>query len=499
MIAILTSLLLLACAFLIYQRHKRSSLSISKIPAPKGWPLLGNLPLITLSVSDLMDTIHNKFAKQFHRQGIFKLQFGPLNYVFLTSPDTIGKLLLSCANIAKASGYKFHKEMLGDGLLLASGLKWHRDRRFLQSAFHVKHNECYNAIFNDVSKTLLGVLKLQSEPADLRGVLVACIQDAAFRMTLGRDLGVQKKQHPLTTNLLKVGKNTDTRVTNPFLYSDYLYKLFTGKDTYSESCAAIRQLINELISERKIQLVKAMDRETCDTSTKPMIDMLLEFHLKDPSHFTVDDIRDQLITFIVAAYHTTGALVTFLLTYLAKHSKIQRMVQQELDLIFPSKQELQVSSEQLKQMPFTEAVIKETLRLVAPGHIIGRKLSEDLDLGDYIVPKGKDVFIAIHALHRRAELYVDAEEFRPERWLPGFEHLRSKHPFAFLPFSGGLRACIGQRVAINEIKIILCHVMQSFDVLPKEDGEIKIGFDAATKLAVPFPIAFQPRINKQES
>lgn len=115
----------------------------------------------------------------------------------------------------------------------------------------------------------------------------------------------------------------------------------------------------------------------------------------------------------------------------------------------------------MSDMKYLERVIKEAMRLYPPVPIIGRKLSEDVQLDGYCIPAGCMIKIDLYNLHRDPRYFVDPEKFDPDRFLPEFSN---RHPYAYIPFSAGPRNCIGQKFASYEEKAVICAIMRNFKI-----------------------------------
>ena len=119
--------------------------------------------------------------------------------------------------------------------------------------------------------------------------------------------------------------------------------------------------------------------------------------------------------------------------------------------------------DQLNQLSYLDAVIKETMRLIPPAPVIMRKITNEYKSGDYTIPKGVEIFIFILGLHMNPEVYEHPTQFRPERFLIGNQS-ETENPFNYMPFSAGPRNCIGQKYAKIEMKVILAKILIKFNV-----------------------------------
>lgn len=116
----------------------------------------------------------------------------------------------------------------------------------------------------------------------------------------------------------------------------------------------------------------------------------------------------------------------------------------------------------LKKLKYLDCVIKEALRLFPSVPFFARSLGEDCHINGFKVPKGANAIIITYALHRDPRYFPEPEEFRPERFLP--ENSVGRPPYAYVPFSAGLRNCIGQRFALMEEKVIMASILRNFNV-----------------------------------
>ena len=158
-------------------------------------------------------------------------------------------------------------------------------------------------------------------------------------------------------------------------------------------------------------------------------------------------VRDQLVTFLFAGHETTASSLVWTLALLAEHPDESTQVREECRNFVKSGL---ASVAELKSLEFTRNVYQESLRLFPPSWTLARQATESTRLGSHSLKRGTLVLIGIHSIHRRPDLYPDPEQFRPSR----FERPLS-HPFGYLPFGGGSRICIGQRVAMLEAVLFL--------------------------------------------
>jgi len=185
---------------------------------------------------------------------------------------------------------------------------------------------------------------------------------------------------------------------------------------------------------------------------------LLTRMVRDPQ-FNDDLIRDQLLTLLIAGHDTSTALLAWVLYLLGKHPKALAKAQNEVDSVLGAEPP---TNDSIKELCYLDQVIKETLRLYPPIHVGNRKSAGDVSLDGYHIPKDSRVMYSIYLTHRDPEYWPNPESFKPER----FDRVQGQKPtaYAYLPFGGGPRACVGAAFAQLEVKTVLARLLQTFDL-----------------------------------
>lgn len=178
------------------------------------------------------------------------------------------------------------------------------------------------------------------------------------------------------------------------------------------------------------------------------LDLLLE--MVDKGTLTLQDVREEVDTFMFEGHDTTSAGMNWALQMLGSHPEYQAKVHQELDQVFGDDDDRDIRFDDLKNLNYLEMFIKEALRLYPSVPMFGRTLHEDCEINGFMVPASTQLLIIPFAVHRDPKHWPDPEIFDPDRFLP--ENSVGRHPFAYLPFSAGARNCIGQRFALMEEK-----------------------------------------------
>jgi cytochrome P450 len=200
--------------------------------------------------------------------------------------------------------------------------------------------------------------------------------------------------------------------------------------------------------------------------------------------FSDEEIHDHIYTFVAAGYETVALQTFFTLLLLAIHTDLQERAFREVAEVGD------INCESLNKLPYLDRVVKESMRLLPSVPIVGRETREETEIGDKKVPKGITLLIHLFNLHRRKDIWGDdAEQFNPDRFLP--ENVAKRHSCSFLPFSEGLRDCIGKVYAMYAIKTVLVTFLRQFRVTTelkleeltyKADITLKICQDAKLKV-----------------
>ena len=216
---------------------------------------------------------------------------------------------------------------------------------------------------------------------------------------------------------------------------------------YGKSLKAIDDYLYGIITDRRQQTV-----DGGPSSTVHGHDLLQ--HLIDAG---LDDnvIRDQMLTMLIAGHDTSTALLAWTFALLGQHPEIHAQVLQEIE-------QTEIKHQLL------DNVIKESLRLYPPIHIGNRRVAEDMEFTEGKVPAGERMFYSIYLTHRDPEFWENAEQFCPDR----FSHGRKTPPFAYVPFGGGPRACIGAAFGQAEARIVMTRLLQTFNFEPVNPHQI---------------------------
>jgi len=373
------------------------------------------------------------------------MQMGKYGQYAISHPDHLHELLVKqAAKFHKSADYKDkHKGLarfLGNGLVVSDGEFWKRQRRLAQPAFHAQRIGGYAETIVDYSSAMLN--------------------EAGWRA--GAALDVDQEMMRLTMLIVaRVLFNADV--------SDDSERVGQAMHAIQESTGEFDLLPHWLPTPKHIRSARAVrvldeivyriiaERRESGEDRGDLLSMMLMARDEDGNAMTDEQARDEAVTAFLAGHETTSNTLTWTWYLLSQHPEIEARLHAEIDTAL---QGHPPTLADLERLPYTDMVIKEAMRVYPPVWSISRVAIEDVQIGGYTIPKGGVVASSIYTLHHDERWYPDPERFDPERF--NAENERAIHKYAYLPFGGGPRVCIGNSFALMEARLILATVAQRY-------------------------------------
>jgi cytochrome P450 len=363
--------------------------------------------------------------------------------VHLVNPDHIHEVLVTqSAKFNKDSGYTDPVNGLarftGNGLLTSNGDFWKRQRRLAAPAFHHKRIMSYGKIMADHTETMLKTWKGR------------------------RQIDLRREMNRLTMNIVtKTLFNTDLDRD-----ADRIYNAIEAMQNASSGFNIIPRWVPTPGELRGRAAKREFDRVTnymIDLRRKSgedqgdLLTMLMMARDEDGTAMTDQQLRDEAVTIFLAGQETTANAMGWAFYLLSQHPEVEAKLHAEVDRVLAGRAP---TLEDLKQLPYTEMVVKEVLRLYPPAWLISREANDEVQIGEYTFPAGTLFGVMIYHLHRSPQWWDQPDAFIPERFSPENEHKINKR--AYIPFSNGPRICIGNTFAQMEAQIILAQVASQY-------------------------------------
>ncbi|XP_033230875.1 cytochrome P450 4C1-like [Belonocnema kinseyi] len=308
------------------------------------------------------------------------------------------------------------------------------------------------------------------------------------------------------TAVRKVGDSVVHRVCRPWLHANWVFKLFPSGMSQTKYLSTLHNFSANIIKERKKyheetggRLLKPIISERNESSSdekgqRKRMAMLDHLIAAQQNGEKIDDtgIREEVDTFIFEGHDTTSMAICFTLLMLAENEDVQERARKEVDMVL-DENDGKIGSVELQRLNYLEQCIRETLRLYPSVPLISRVLHEDLQLKNYLIPGGTNIHLHIFDLHRDPNFWPNPEKFDPDRFLT--ERIQGRHPFSYIPFSGGPRNCIGQKFAMLELKALMAHLLHNFNFQAIDHSqEITFITDIVIRPALPIRLKFISRL-----
>lgn len=404
----------------------------------------------------------------------YRVWFGPTrSAIVLCHPDTIKPVLPT--TFKEESVCRLLSPFLGVGLGLQNGERWKSTRKLLTPAFHFETIKQFIHVFEESAEALLS--KWSSTPSkevelfkdigllSLDSILKCCF---SYRS----DCQIKRAEAFMTA----IHENTQAimdRFSTPLHHFEFFYKLTAKGRTFKNNSKLLAQKADQIIRERKKNLLEEPEREAQRRQHQfDFLDILLEARRENGQNLTDEEIRAEVKTFMFAGLDTVTSAICWILYCLALHPYHQKQCHEEVDRIFVQANGLQWND--LCNLSYLKLCINESMRLYSPVPIICRRSDKEYDLQGKKFPKGTFLYINIFALHRNPHVWKNPEVFDPLRFTE--ERSRGRPSYSFIPFSTGVRNCIGQTFAMAEIKVTLAMILHRFyltvdsnHIVPMED------------------------------
>ncbi|XP_043470023.1 uncharacterized protein LOC122503517 [Leptopilina heterotoma] len=499
MIAVL--LLFIAFALIIYHYHThygKCGKLINLIPGPGITPIFGNVLQYNLPNDELW-TSQRKVNAQYYP--IVRLWLASIPVINVFHPDDVRLLLTNTTNIEKNLMYNFLQPWLGTGLLTSAGAKWQHRRKMLTPAFHFNILQDFTDIFVENAQKLVESLKSKE---GVTKDIVPLFKIHTLKIICETAMGIQldkvgdEKQY--ANAIRELGSILFYRTPKPWFHIDWIFSLSPKGQIQKKCLKTLHDFTTKIIEERRKYLksnlngkedsLKKNGHVEDDVGIRKKRTAMLDILIKSAEENEIDDdgIREEVDTFVFEGHDTTAMAFIFTVALLAEHPEIQDLARKEVTELF-KKSNGKIGIKEINSLDYLDRCVKESLRLYPSVATIGRAVTEDQQLKNYLIPAGSMINIHIFDLHRDPNYWPNPLVFDPDRFLPN--NVQNRHPFAYVPFSAGSRNCIGQKFATLELKVLISHLLENFKMSTNAiTNEIKLIQDLVITPAEPIRVKF---------
>ena len=416
-------------------------------PQPARWPIVGHMNYLTSGeMYKTFLNLHRELGDIFYLNVLNKREV-----IVVRSPQALQHVLqMNNKNYIKGEELDVVRPLIGQGLFTSEGDYWRRQRRMMQPAFHRKQIALLAQVMIDTTAEMLerwGTLARSGQPVKIQSEMMALTMEIVTRTLFTNSLE-RDEIDAMSDNiglLLSIITHRGERIIDP------LSKFrFQEKKAFDDGIAKADQLVYRLIEERRKSGIRQDD----------LLDMLLHAEDADTGEKMNDrQIRDEVITMFLAGHETTAIGLSWALAQLSNHPDIWSKVKSEVDEVLRGQMP---EASHFTQLKYTQAVFQESLRLYPPLPLTGRTALEDDVIHGYRIPAGSQVLVNFYAAHHNPAVWINPGSFEPDRFLP--ENMIDRPRYAYVPFGGGPRQCIGNNFALMEGTMALAMIAQKFDV-----------------------------------
>ncbi|KAL6264444.1 hypothetical protein P5V15_004553 [Pogonomyrmex californicus] len=427
------------------------------LPESKAMPLLGTSYIFLYGIFGGVLNVVNKITENYPSPLQFHLAHKVLIGIY--EPDQIKIVLRSKNCLDKSIIYKYGEPLFGTGLLTAPVHIWTRSRRMIAPIFNAYMLKKFFEVFVKealvLNEELEQIAQNNNKIVFLKYVAKCVLKITCDTIDVKMETDIFHQFMKATKRLKEIARYRFWKI---YLHPNIIFNL-TAMGREQKKILNFMQAVTDKMIQQRINhsnTVKYND----DTTDCSSLDMLIaSSHIEK---FTRKEICDNIITLIITGNDSITFTTHLVIFMLANFPEIQEKVYKEMLDIYgmETPNTTPVKYDDIQRMHYLDCVVKETLRIFPTVPLIGRKLMEDLKIGDHILPKGIDVVIPIIHLHRNKKYWPNPLTFNPDRFLP--DKIKDRPSYYYIPFGDGPRNCIGMNYGMIAIKVILATLVRAF-------------------------------------
>mmetsp|Transcript_12600 Transcript_12600/g.35999 ORF Transcript_12600/g.35999 Transcript_12600/m.35999 type:complete len:567 (+) Transcript_12600:71-1771(+) len=460
------------------------------------WGGKGDVPVADAKPEDIQDLLGGALFKALYKWmvetgPVYLLPTGPASsFLVISEPQAAKHVLRTSDNPSKPIYVKglvaeVSEFLFGQGFAISGGEAWRVRRRAVGPSLHRGYLEvmiervfdaCSRQMVDKIDKQLDTSPGNQDQAIDMEAYFSQLTLDVIGKAVFNYDFNSLTTNSPLIQAVYTSLKETEQRATDvlPLWKLTFLAPFIPRQRKALEAVELIRQTTEQLIAKCKA-MVEA--EETASTFDEDYINdsdpSVLRFLIASREEVSSVQLRDDLLSMLVAGHETTGSVLTWTLYLLVTNPETMKKAQEEVDRVLGD-DDSPLTLAKYQELKYTMRCINESMRLYPhPPVLLRRAIVEDKLPGGYTVPAGQDVMISVYNIHHSPDVWDDPEAFKPERFnlddpIPSEQNT----DYRYIPFSGGPRKCVGDQFALMEAVVALAVVLKKFDFRLKEDHEI---------------------------
>jgi cytochrome P450 len=377
---------------------------------------------------------------------VIPLHLPPYRVVLFNHPDAVEQVLVG-KHRAFIKGSIVHRfgEVLGRGLITSDGPLWRSQRRLIQPAFHQERIEQYGLMMAAHAERQVAAWPDGQEreiQQDMLRLTLGIVCKALFDVDVERDVDEIGRAVEVVLEAVRGRASSGQGAQGTFGSVTQM----SGRVRFWQAKRRLAELVERIVRERSQSAGRAGDRGD-------LVSVLLAARYEDGRAMSSRQVRDEILTIVLAGHETTTVALTWAWYLLATHPEVEARLQAEADIVLGDRLP---TLRDLPSLAYTGQVVSEVLRLYPPIWGLAREASEDVEIAGYPLRQGQVALCSPWAMHRDRRYFERPEAFEPERWADGLE--RRLPRFAYFPFGGGSRQCLGKAFSTLEMTLVLATI-----------------------------------------
>lgn len=413
------------------------------IPGPKGTWLLGSLTEVRADMLAFFERCRRDHGK------VVSFRLGPRRLILVSDPALIEEVLVTQhKKFKKHFATRLLKPILGKGLLLSEGAAWLSQRRLIQPAFSRRFTAEFISIVN------LHASRLAEEwERTARRELYRDMTQLTVRIAAHAFLGIED-----AADTEEIGECLE------LIHADFEYRFQRSWNIPTWVPTGRNRKLHGAVTTLTALIDRMIDERCHDVGDRhDALSLLLRAKNEQGQQMPRQLLRDEVMTLLLAGHDTTANGLTWTWSLLAQDREVLDRLKAELNQSTPVECAQDSGS-------FAHKVVKESMRLFPPVYLFGREATCSLKLGKYSIRQGDSLVISQWVMHRDESYFASPQAFQPQRWTAEFERTLPK--YAYLPFGGGPRVCIGKEVAMLEATVVLALLGSRFNLVLEDPANL---------------------------
>jgi cytochrome P450 len=463
----------------------------SKPPGPTGAPLFGSSRRYARDPFAFLSACGEAYGD------VVRFDLGPVETYMLTDPADVGRVLVNDAEkYRKPSFIGAIDDLLGHGLLMSEGEIWRRQRDLAQPAFAMRRIASLVEMMGERAAAAVADWsdgEVRNVHDEMTRLTVRIVVDAMFGVEL-RDERIEA----LKENLEPLGRRFEP---DPFRFIVPDWAPTQENREFRAALDTLEGIVDDIVAERRgteygsdggsvaaeAGGAGSPEPEGGAEDDRPMDLLSILLRAQDRGEQSDEQVRDELVTMLLAGHDTTALALTYAWWLLADHPEAEARLHDEVDALGDPRPTMA----DLRNLTVAERTVQESLRLYPPVYVMFREPRVDVKLGGYRVPAGSAVMLPQWVVHRSSRYWNDPEAFDPDRFAP--DRADGRPQYAYFPFGAGPRHCIGKQFSIAEAKVILATVARNYRLRRVDDRPLELRGSLTMHPRDPVEMRFEAR------